>query len=281
MSWPTCGGMTCGSICCRALAEAVFFFNPAAWYLSRRISTLREFCCDELTCRTLSSDRLQSKTEYALTLLRVVELARGSEGFSPTAGTAERDELVALAAGGRTAAQLRARVASLFGDPDPEPLRLSTGAWLTVAALALVLLLGPVSWRLAAKSGDGASATPAIRPSVASNAQPRAKSDVGQPPAAGKEFSATLPIDVSGTALDDATGKPIAGATIHIESGGNELRRTVTDKAGRYAFHAIQLPIERFPDNHAVIAGSSASMARLRDMDLPGDPGSGSFRTRT
>jgi hypothetical protein len=233
------------------LAEAVLFFNPAAWYLSRRISTLREFCCDELTCRTLSSDRLQSKTEYALALLRVVELARGLEGLSPTVGTAERDDLVALAAGGRTASQLRARVASLFGDPDPEPLRLSAGAWLTVTALALVLLLGPVSWRLVAKSADGASETPAIRLSVASNDPSLAKNDVGPPPAAGNEFSPNVPIDVSGAALDEATGKPIAGATIHIESDGNELRKTMTDKAGRYAFHAVQLPIARFPDNHA------------------------------
>ncbi len=29
------------------LAEAVLFFNPGAWYVSRRISLLREYCCDE------------------------------------------------------------------------------------------------------------------------------------------------------------------------------------------------------------------------------------------
>jgi Zn-dependent protease with chaperone function len=35
------------------LAEAALFFNPALWFLSRRISTLREYCCDELTCKAL------------------------------------------------------------------------------------------------------------------------------------------------------------------------------------------------------------------------------------
>ncbi len=38
------------------LGEVVLFFNPAMWYLSRRISTLREYCCDELVCRRGESD---------------------------------------------------------------------------------------------------------------------------------------------------------------------------------------------------------------------------------
>ena len=60
------------------LAEAVLFFNPAAWYLTRRISTLREFCCDEMTCRAMAPVHAHSRREYALALLRVVELARNS-----------------------------------------------------------------------------------------------------------------------------------------------------------------------------------------------------------
>ncbi|HEX4073706.1 MAG TPA: M56 family metallopeptidase [Planctomycetaceae bacterium] len=206
------------------VTEAVLFFNPAAWYVSRRIATLREFCCDELTCRTIAPGSAQAKTEYALALLRVAELARRPGGGVAGDGARAHDELVALAATGRTTSQLRARIASLFGEPVRDPLRLSTGGMLLVAALALALVVGPISWRMAAKSADGKSEQPVL--------------------------SATVPIDVSGTALDDVSGKPIAGATIHIESGGLELRKTVTDKTGRFEFHSVELPIARVADNH-------------------------------
>ena len=53
------------------LAEVVLFFNPALWYLSRRISSLREYCCDEITCRTSTSDDAAHRTRYATALVRV------------------------------------------------------------------------------------------------------------------------------------------------------------------------------------------------------------------
>jgi hypothetical protein len=163
------------------LAESVLFFNPAAWYLSRRISMLRECCCDELTCRTLSSEGDQSKMDYARALLRVVELARFSTNPAAAAGSGEHDDLVALAADGHTASQLRARIASLFGEPVRDPLRLSIGGILMVAALAMILLLSPALWRIAAKSADGASEAVQVR------AQP------GLPPAK----AVAAPIDLS------------------------------------------------------------------------------------
>ena len=80
---------------------------------------------------------------------------------------------MALAAAGRTALELRTRIETLYGEPVREPLRLSTGGWLTVAALALTVLLAPVSWRLFAKSADSPPPTgqaknqpsaPAVKP---------------------------------------------------------------------------------------------------------------------
>ena len=47
------------------VAEVVLFFNPALWYLSRRIGTLREYCCDELTCRATSGSDAEQRTRYA------------------------------------------------------------------------------------------------------------------------------------------------------------------------------------------------------------------------
>jgi len=158
------------------LAEAVLFFNPAAWYLSRRISTVREFCCDELTCRTLAAAPEQSKTQYALTLLRVVELARCPQAPRTATDPNGADDLLALAAAGRTALELRTRIETLYGEPVREPLRLSAGGWLTVTALALAVLFVPVSWRLFAKSvnspppNDQARnqpSAPAVKPTAA------------------------------------------------------------------------------------------------------------------
>ncbi|MCO6047736.1 carboxypeptidase regulatory-like domain-containing protein [Aeoliella sp. ICT_H6.2] len=111
------------------LAEVVLFFNPALWYLSRRIATLREYCCDELTCRQAATSTSEPRVEYATTLLRVLELARPE--------TAHAD-LAALAATGRTPSELRRRVARLFGEPLTEPVRLSRGGMWLVGVMLLL-----------------------------------------------------------------------------------------------------------------------------------------------
>ncbi len=56
-----------------------------------------------MTCRTRATGPEQSKTEYALALLRVVELARGPQAPPAASDPDESDELLALAAAGRTA----------------------------------------------------------------------------------------------------------------------------------------------------------------------------------
>lgn len=127
------------------LAETVLFFNPALWVLSRQISKQREYCCDEIACSSaeLATSDQGIRLHYAETLLRVVELARGSS---------ERDgEVAALAASGRSPSELRHRVARLFGEPLREPLRLTRGGVLLVVGFAM-LLIGPVLWSAKAES---------------------------------------------------------------------------------------------------------------------------------
>ncbi len=97
------------------LAEAALFFNPALWYVSRRISTLREYCCDEMTCRVRSASASEPRVRYAAALLRVVELA---EPHGTTRGA-----FASLAATGRPPSEVRRRIARLFGEPLGEPLR--------------------------------------------------------------------------------------------------------------------------------------------------------------
>jgi len=130
------------------VSEVVLFFNPALWYLSRRISTLREYCCDELTCRATSGSDAELRTRYASALLRIVELSR--QGAARRVQTFESGELAALAAGGRSPSELRRRVARLFGEPLHEPVRFSRGGLLMLAVLAGVLLTAPTAWQSAA-----------------------------------------------------------------------------------------------------------------------------------
>ena len=133
-------------------AEVVLFFNPALWYLSRRISTLREYCCDEATCRMMTETVDEPRTEYALALLRIAELSQ------PLAGRIRRKmdagELATLAAGGRSPSELRRRVARLFGEPIREPLRLSRGSLSALCAVVLAVVFGSSMWPARAQTKE-------------------------------------------------------------------------------------------------------------------------------
>ena len=120
------------------LAEAILFFNPAIWYLSRRISTLREYCCDEMTCNTNTASTPNRRIQYATALLRVVELAKPESTNS--------HDLASLAANGRSPSEVRRRVARLFGEPLREPVRFSRGMGLALGLFATLLLCSPVLW---------------------------------------------------------------------------------------------------------------------------------------
>ncbi|HVW35766.1 MAG TPA: M56 family metallopeptidase, partial [Pirellulales bacterium] len=146
------------------LAEATLFYNPVLWSLSRRISSLREDCCDDVACRVHESPEPQLR--YAAALLRLVELA-APERYA-------RVSLATLAASGRSPSELRRRVARLLGEPIHEPLRLSRGMVMACAATALLLAFGPTlaASRAQPNEQDGAAkqqdnATPKAPPAEA------------------------------------------------------------------------------------------------------------------
>ena len=120
------------------IAEAVLFFNPGLWFLSRRISTLREYCCDEITCRSQSASMPEPRLRYATALLRVVELAKPNAPAS--------SDLASLASSGRSPSEMRRRVTRLFGEPVREPLPVSVGGALTMILLIASLTMGLPVW---------------------------------------------------------------------------------------------------------------------------------------
>jgi beta-lactamase regulating signal transducer with metallopeptidase domain len=151
--------------------EVVLFFNPALWYLSRRIAALREYCCDEFVCKQQGAPSVAARTSYAAALVRIVELAK------PAA--IDRSQLMALTAAGRSPSELRRRVARLVDEPIHEPLRVSRGGLAVAAALGLVIVLGPGLLRSSAQApNDAAGGAPAEKADDA-----KAKSD--EPTTAG------------------------------------------------------------------------------------------------
>ena len=123
------------------VAEAILFFNPALWFLSRRISALREYCCDEMACEAVSHRAGETRTRYAEALLRVVEMNQ-----SPTRGASGYDAVASLAASGSSPSELRRRVAHLFGDSVCEPVRMTRRGAFTLAGTLLLLFSVSTVW---------------------------------------------------------------------------------------------------------------------------------------
>ncbi len=168
------------------LAEAVLFFNPAVWWLSRRVSTLREYCCDDRACAVIP-DSAEPRLRYAEALLHAVELHRGDK-----AGQA-----AALAASGRSPSELRRRVARLFGEQIGEPIRLSRGGGVVLAAGAALLLISPtVAGSLEADNAESVQSTSETEPN------PSAEADDGL-----REMRISI--------LDEE-GQPLAGAKLRV-----------------------------------------------------------------
>jgi beta-lactamase regulating signal transducer with metallopeptidase domain len=91
----------------QTLTETLFFYHPAVWWLSHRVRTERENCCDDLAVAALGN-----KVEYGRALLAVEELR------CPAAST------LAVGVGDGS---LLARVRRLFAEPAPDDQRSGAG----------------------------------------------------------------------------------------------------------------------------------------------------------
>jgi beta-lactamase regulating signal transducer with metallopeptidase domain len=111
------------------LLEVLFFFHPAVWLLSRRISDVREHCCDD---RVISLG-IEPQV-YVESLLRAAELSLFGPSVKPSSSLA-----IALSAVDQPS-RLRERILRLMDRPTPSPLKLRPLA-LTLSITALVTLL--------------------------------------------------------------------------------------------------------------------------------------------
>ncbi|GAB5403175.1 MAG: hypothetical protein Aurels2KO_14060 [Aureliella sp.] len=165
--------------------EAILFFNPAVWWLSRRISLLREFCCDDQAIASTSVD--EPNLQYAGALLQCVRLS----------GTQHSEQATALAASGRSPSELRRRVARLLGEPLREPLRLSR---VGVFVLLLGLVASSTPWLWAFNSDQGATnEAPAASQSATKQLHAVAISNTSKIADLIKKGAAIDDVDASGT----------------------------------------------------------------------------------
>jgi beta-lactamase regulating signal transducer with metallopeptidase domain len=131
------------------LIEALLFFHPAVWWLSRQVSIERENACDDAVLRAGCQG-----PAYADALLRVAEICVSYSGraVSPAG---------ALAATGGSQNQLRRRILRLFNADSPAPLRPASPAAALVLLLSASAIIALAIWRSPANAQlAGESLTP-------------------------------------------------------------------------------------------------------------------------
>ncbi len=128
------------------LSEAVLFFHPAVWFVSRRVSIERENAADDLVLTV----GCQS-AHYADALVRMAELS------SALRNSRIANQATALAASGTNASEFKRRVLRLLENTDTPKLRLTRGGILAMMLIATSLLVTPVivqSWTNSAVGAD-------------------------------------------------------------------------------------------------------------------------------
>jgi beta-lactamase regulating signal transducer with metallopeptidase domain len=125
----------------QTLAETLFFYHPALWWLSRQIRIERENCCDDVAMGTVGS-----REEYGRALLAIEELRA-----APTA----------LSLGAR-GGSLLARIRRIAGS-EPAPSAVGAGSVLGVVLLSAALL-GAATFAAAPAEQEPAAPQTATKP---------------------------------------------------------------------------------------------------------------------
>ncbi|WEJ98373.1 MAG: M56 family metallopeptidase [Candidatus Sphingomonas phytovorans] len=102
----------------QTLVEALFFFHPAVWWISRRLREEREHCCDDLALAACGDPLAFATALCALEVSRNPALALAINGHRPTSA-------------------LRLRVAHILGERLPAPRRAAPLMLAGVAVLGL------------------------------------------------------------------------------------------------------------------------------------------------
>lgn len=210
--------------------EAILFFHPAVWLVSRIVSRERENCCDDFVLRCGSDPYC-----YAESLVRLSELRNRWPGLPKEAASA-----LAVAQGGRS--QLQRRVTRILGQAEGVPnVRLTSRSLIVFVAVMGACLLPLVlisQTRLGfAEQGDEPTAGDTVTetPAVHADGKPKSKSN-----------GLYVPIPSDGRVNDvrgivvDADGRPVADVVVQAvpywKTWKKVRLRRVTDAQGRFTF---------------------------------------------
>lgn len=209
------------------IAETLLFYNPPLWYVTRRISTLREYCCDDLTCDAPSPTAEQQLVQYAAALLKVVEVCSNNHPAKP--------ELASLAASGHAPSELRRRIARLFGEPLREPVGISRSGLLAICG-AVLLLIGPTLWPASAADDEKANAAVA---ELAESAQSSERTPKVLATSATDDVKVETKNRVLRGTITNDDGEPVPDVKVTLFSGylfHYRRQETTTDVQGNYCF---------------------------------------------
>jgi beta-lactamase regulating signal transducer with metallopeptidase domain len=184
--------------------ESLLFFHPATWYISRRMSSEREMCCDDLVVAS-GKERLR----YAEALLEMASLCL----VETPLGAGQ------LAAAGNSSSEFALRIERLMEDRPRTRLRLSrSGLCVMIASIVLMLaaLSGfPTSADEPSSNAPGAVLT-AQKPQRNKDSTPSDKQTTAAD--ADANAAAAAPHTVSVLCVG-ANGKPVEGAEVHLYQG--------------------------------------------------------------
>lgn len=115
------------------IVEALLFFHPVTWWISRRISIERENCCDDIAAAGMG------RLSYARALLQLAELCIGNER--------ERSaKLATLAATGGNSTDFGYRIRRLIGAEETTRVGFSRRSVVVGLALISLVTISLVAW---------------------------------------------------------------------------------------------------------------------------------------
>lgn len=129
------------------IVEALLFFHPVTWWISRRVSIERENCCDDMAAAGCG------RIEYVAALLSMAEQCAAIRELKIT------PQLESLAADGGDPSQLGYRIERLLGEDHKPRVSLTRSATMTIALAAGFAGLFMIA--VAQSGGDDPADTPA------------------------------------------------------------------------------------------------------------------------
>jgi len=238
------------------LIEALLFFHPAVWWLTRQVRIERENACDDAV--------LQAGCQgpaYGEALLRVAELCASIPGRAVSPASL-------LAATGENPSQLARRVMRLFNTEPPAHVRSATPAVAMLVLLGAFTIIALAAWRSPAIAQVAKDPSPVQRP------EPRDKPAPPPPAAAGETTR------IEGRVVD-GDKKPVAEAEVSavvltrlpktdIRAGSTQafvLQQVKTDSHGDFR---LQVRRTAEPDDIAieVFAAKPGSAIDWRSFDV-------------